>query len=47
VSLKGRVGEETGKRPYALVVVGDGEVFVDTYDRFGRHDDELISLLKG
>ena len=28
-----------GKRPYALVAVGDGKVFVDTYD---RHDGELI-----
>jgi hypothetical protein len=41
------VGVETGKIPYALVVVGDGKVFVDTYDRFGRHDGELICLLKG
>ena len=40
-------GVETGKRLHALVVVGDGKVFVDTYDRLGRHDGELIYLLKG
>jgi hypothetical protein len=43
VSLKGKGGGfETGKRLYALVVVGDGKVFIDTYDRFGQHNGELI-----
>jgi hypothetical protein len=40
--LKGRV---VIKKLYALVVVRDGKIFVDTYDaaeclRLGRHDGE-------
>jgi hypothetical protein len=46
VSLKGRGGIETGKRLYALMVVGDGKVFVDTYDRFRRHGGEANLPIK-
>lgn len=47
MSTKGRRGVEMTMRLYVLVAVGDGKVFVDTYDRFGQHGDGIIYLLKG
>jgi len=46
VSTKGRRGVEMRMRQYVLVAVGDGKVFVDTYDRFGQHGDGIILPIK-